>query len=88
VAKFNTSVAENAKVEMIHLSLDRDEGEAKSWATRAKLPWLTMMHGDVQKTDLLSMFGPIRGVPTYLLVSADGEKVGTGSNVFSKLGDL
>ena len=86
--KFNKTVAENAKVEMIHVSLDRDESAAKAWAAKAKLPWLTMLHGDVQKTELMSMFGAIRGVPTYLLVSADGEKIGTGSTVFSKLEDL
>jgi hypothetical protein len=88
VEKFKKTVAENSKVEMVHISLDRDKNAAEGWASRAKLPWLTLLPDDAKKTDLMKMFGSIRGVPTYFLVKADGEKIGTGSGVFSQIENL
>jgi hypothetical protein len=88
VEKFKKTVAENSKVEMVHISLDRSKGAAEGWASRAKLPWLTLLPDDVKKTELMEMFGSIRGVPTYFLVKADGEKIGTGSGVYNQVKDL
>ncbi len=86
--KYNESVAENKKVEMVHISLDSNESAAERWASQAGLPWLTILPDDVERTDLRTMFGQIRGVPTYILVKADGEEMGRGSSVFTKIKEL
>lgn len=85
--KYNETVAKNPKVEMIHVSLDRDEDAAEEWAASAGLPWLTILMKDKDK----SGFGDFKStnfVPEYVLISRSGEKIGSGSGVYDQIKGL
>jgi hypothetical protein len=53
VEKYNSSIADNPKIEMIHISRDSDEDAAESWAADAGFPWLTVVPGDVERSKLM-----------------------------------
>lgn len=86
--QFNDNIKDNPKVAMIHLSRDREEDAAESWAAEAKFPWLTILPDDIKKTDLLQ-YRTGNGVPHYVLVTSDGKPAARGSGaVFAKLKEL
>ena len=85
--KYKDAVAENDKVDMVHISLDRDEKAAQSWAAVEQFPWLTILPQHVERSGLKSLI-EVKGVPTYALVKADGEVVAKGMSVFSKAKEL
>ena len=85
--KFNDSVAKNKKVEMIHVSRDRDDDAAQDWAAAEKFPWLTVLPKNVERSGLME-YRQGNAVPSYSLVKADGEVVATGSSVFAKAKEL
>ncbi len=86
--KYTEVVAENPKVEMIHVSQDSSEDAAEGWAASEKFPWLTILPGDVERSDLMEY--RTRGVvPFYTLVDGSGNEIATGSSaVFSKAAEL
>ena len=85
--KFKEVVAKNEKLEMIHISLDHKKEAAQKWAASEKFPWYTILFEDVESSGLWG-FNQTGGVPEYVLVSASGEKVGTGPGVFEQAKEL
>lgn len=85
--KYHDTVAENPKVEMIHISLDRSEDAAEQWAAMEKFPWYTVMMRDLQRAGF-DEYKTTNAVPEYALLSAEGERLGSGSQVFSKVAEL
>lgn len=73
---------------MIHVSRDRDDDAAETWASEAKFPWLTILPDNVKRSDLME-YRTGNGVPHYVLLTSEGEAVARGSSaVFKKLGEL
>tara|TARA_R110002096_G_scaffold173997_13_gene349655 strand:+ start:919 stop:1194 length:276 start_codon:yes stop_codon:yes gene_type:complete len=88
VEKYNSSVADNPKVAMIHISQDTSEDAAESWAVKEGFPWLTVLPGDVKRSDL-SKYRTRPVVPFYTLVDASGNQLATGSGaVFAKAAEV
>ena len=86
--KYNDKIADNPKVAMIHVSQDRDEKAAQAWAAQEGFPWLTVLPGDVERSDL-SAYRTRPVVPFYALVDAEGNELATGSAaVFAKAEEL
>lgn len=85
--KYNKIVAQNANVEMLHISLDLKKEPAEKWAVAGKFPWYTILFDDIEKSGLWS-FNSTGGVPEYALVTSSGEKIGTGPEVFDQVKDL
>jgi len=76
VEKYNAEIADNPKIEMIHLSRE-EKADAEAWAKKAKLPWPTMMAKDVNRSELNKYAG--RGIPHYVLVDKDGKVLSQGA---------
>jgi Thioredoxin-like len=87
VKKYNSVVDGNPKVEMIHVSLDRDESAAEDWAVKEKFPWYTVLPDDVSSSGLRE-YKTTNFVPEYALLNANGERLGSGSEVFDQVKDL
>jgi hypothetical protein len=88
VEQYNRDIAENPKVELIHISHDRDEDAAEEWAVKEGFPWLTVLPDDVERSDLLD-YKIANSVPHYILVDAAGNRLADGSSaVFSKVKSL
>ena len=85
--KYNQVIANNPKVEMIHVSLDRSNVEAAEWAKDERFPWLTVLPEDVESSRLLA-YKNGNFVPDYSLVQADGKKIASGKRVFEKASKL
>ncbi len=81
-------IADNPKVEMIHVSQDFDEDSAEKWAADTSFPWLTVLPEDVERSDLMK-YKSSQGVPFYTMVDSAGEVIATGSSaIFKKIGSL
>jgi Thioredoxin-like len=88
VEKYKEAIANNPKVEFIHVSQDSSEDAAEEWAATAAFPWLTVIPGDVERSDLLE-FKTANSVPHYVMLDAAGNKVANSSaEVFSKIAEL
>jgi len=88
VGQYKTDIAENPKVELIHISHDRDEDSAEEWAAAEGFPWLTVLPKDVDRSDLVD-YKVANSVPHYVLVDAAGKHLAEGSSaVFSKVKEL
>lgn len=86
--KYKESIANNPKVEFIHVSLDRDNDAAEDWATGAGFPWLSVLPKDVERSDLLE-FRKTGFVPYYTMIDASGKEVANGASaVFAKVAEL
>ncbi len=86
--KYNASIASNPKVEMIHVSRDQADDAAQDWAAAEGFPWLTVLPGDVERSDLLQ-FRTRNAVPFYTMVDKDGNEVANGSGaIFAKVAEL
>ena len=72
---YQKDVASNPKVEMIHLSRDRDNAAALKWARKDKLPWPTIMRNQIAAS-LLTHYS--NRLPTYILIDREGNKVAEG----------
>ena len=86
--KYNENVAENPKVEMIHISRDREKDAAQDWAAAEGFPWLTILPDDTARSGLME-YRTRNSVPFYTMVDADGNEVANGSAaIFSKIAGL
>lgn len=72
---------------MIHVSLDRSEDAAEDWAVKEKFPWYTVVPDKVKRSGLME-YKLTNAVPEYALLSADGERLGSGSRVFDEVKKL
>ncbi len=90
--KYNTLIAENEKVEMIHVSLDSDESAAQKWASKEAFPWLTVLPEKVKASGLRKKFKTTRSVPEYHLIDKNGATVVAGTSnsspIFLKIKEL
>jgi hypothetical protein len=90
VEHYTQNLAGRRDVALIQVSMDNDRKAAAGWAKEAKFPWLTIMMTDrdgrrAPDHDFTQVFSP-RGIPSYILISADGEKIAEGKNaVFAAL---
>lgn len=83
---YKEQVATNPAVDMIHLSRDSDDGAALDWAKKESFPWPHIMKDDVEEFFLKHYGG---GVPTYVLIDREGNKLATGKGAcFAKLDSL
>ncbi len=80
-------VASNPRVEMVHISLDKDNLAASRWASSSRFPWLTVLPENV-KASGLERYRNGKFVPDYTLLSYDGKKLGSGQGVFQQAGKL
>lgn len=88
MAKYNDVIANNDKVEFIHVSLDRDEDAALSWAKKENFPWLHVLPEKQKRSDLRK-YHTSGSVPFYVLVDKDGQVLTKGSNAsFKKAAEL
>lgn len=89
--KYNDTIAGNAEIEMIHISLDSDEDSAEEWAAKEGFPWPTVMPDKVERSGLRT-YKTTNGVPEYHLVDAEGNTVVAGTHdgtaAFSKIKEL
>lgn len=73
---------------MIHVSHDRTEDAAEEWASENGFPWLTVVPGDVERSDLLD-YRTGNAVPHYSLRDASGKEIANGpSAAFRKIAEL
>ena len=83
---YKKHLANNPKVAMVHVSYDEDLAEATKWAKKESFPWPHVMKDDVSKF-FLQFYGG--GVPTYVLIDKEGNKIATGKGaIFAKLDSL
>ena len=88
VEQFKASIADNPKVEFIHVSADSSEDDAEVWAAKEGFPWLTVVPDDVKRSDLMA-FKTKNSVPHYVMLDAAGNLVANSSSeVFSKIASL
>ena len=82
VESYNKEIAENPKAELIHLSRDRSEDDAKEWAIKESMPWPTLMSDDQDVKTLITPYFPdgSMGVPTYILVDRTGKELARGKS--------
>lgn len=81
------SVANNDKVELVHLSYDRTAEAATKWAAKEKFAWPTVLPKKVKGTKLEKYTGNY--VPDYVLVNKDGKQLAKGKDeVFAKVAEL
>jgi thiol-disulfide isomerase/thioredoxin len=88
VKKFMASIADNPKVEFIHVSADSSEDDAETWAAEEGFPWLTVVPDDVKRSDLME-FKTKNSVPHYVMVDSSGNLVANSSSeVFNKIAEV
>ena len=70
---YNAEIAPNPRVEFVLVSLDQDVADAESWAKEARMPWPTLLNGNIPEE--ISKFSPDGFAPDYVLVNAAGEVI-------------
>jgi hypothetical protein len=79
VARYNKEIADNKKVEFIHVSLDRDENAALAWAKKENFPWHHVLRDQIGKTGL-AKYHTSGSVPFYCLIDKSGKLIAKGSS--------
>ncbi|MFP6883736.1 MAG: hypothetical protein VCA40_04845 [Roseibacillus sp.] len=86
VESYRKDVAPNPKVEMIHISRDRNNTAALNWAENQKFPWPTIMKDE---TDAALMTHYSNRVPSYILIDHEGNKIAEGKGaIWAKIKTL
>ena len=87
---YNEDIASNSKVELIHLSRDRDEDSATAWAKKENMPWPTILKEDSDSKQLVApYFSGSMPVPSYVLVDQTGKEVARGkAAAFAKIKEM
>ena len=70
---YNEKVAKNDDIDLIQVSLDRDANSALKWAKKEKFPWHCIPNKN-HKSAKMDKYN-VRGVPTYILVDAEGKEI-------------
>ena len=82
--QYKSEILTNPNVEMIHISLDRSDKAALSWAKSFNQPWPIMLPQGMDRKKLVDPYG-VRGAPTYILVDLEGKELARGKGpVFAK----
>lgn len=86
--RYQAEIADNPKVEWIHVSRDQDDNAATVWAAQTNFPWLTVMPRDVDRSGLLE-HRTANSVPHYVMLDGEGNVVANDSAaVFRKIAEL
>lgn len=86
--KYNKELADNTKVEFIHVSLDANKKAAKAWAKEENFPWLHVLPEKLKKSKL-KRYHTSGYVPFYVLIDKEGNVVTSGSEkTFAKAKEL
>ena len=77
---YKKEIAGNPHAELIHLSQDNSEDDAKDWAIKESMPWPTLMNDDQDAKTLVTPYFPDgrMGVPAYILVDRTGKEIARG----------
>ena len=84
---YNKDLKDSEKVELIHVSYDREDDAAEQWAKKEKMTWLTVLGSD-RKASKMSQFSASDYVPEYRLLDASGREVATGKEAIAKAAEL
>ena len=88
MAAYNQHIADNDKVEFIHVSMDDDKKDALNWAVKAKLPWLHVLNSKARSSGMMK-FAKGDGVPQYYLIDKEGKTLASGERAaFAKIAEL
>lgn len=74
IEKYNASAVSN-QVEVVFVSSDRDEEAFAAYF--GEMPWLAVPHADRDRKSSLSEKYGVRGIPSLIVLNADGELVTT-----------
>ncbi|MEM7699814.1 MAG: hypothetical protein AAF236_15575 [Verrucomicrobiota bacterium] len=86
--RYKQELEGNTKVAFIHVSHDRSDDAAQTWAESEGFPWLTILPDDAERSGLFE-YKTRNAVPHYLLVDAAGEMLANSSAAaFSKIAEL
>ena len=86
--KYNEKIADNPKVELIHVSQDQESPAAETWAVDAGFPWLTVLPENFEESGMLKYYTEPE-VPFYTMVDGDGKEVAQGAAaIFEKIDSL
>ncbi len=85
---YNRLIADNSKVEWVHVSQDSSESAATSWAEQANFPWLTVLEENLDRTTILEL-KTSNSVPHYILADKEGNRLASGkTEVLAKVAEL
>lgn len=88
MAAYNKDIADNDKVEFIHVSMDDSKKDALNWAVNAKLPWLHVLKTKARGAGVMK-FAKGSGVPQYYLIDKNGAVLATNErDAFAKISAL
>lgn len=73
---YQSEIADDPSIELVHVSLDHDLGEAEKWAREARLPWPVLLQKDTPEEIMAYLVSG--GVPDYVLVNSSGDVVANG----------
>ena len=71
--KYNSEIASLDNLELVQVSVDRDQDKAVGWAKKESFPWPTILMSDIQKTMVKDI--KTNAVPTYVLIDKDGNEM-------------
>ncbi len=80
VKSYNAAVVNNPDVEVVMCSCDRDAASAEKWAAKENMPWPFILGKDWSLIPAVKAVSP-RGIPTMILVDAEGKVISTGRNI-------
>jgi hypothetical protein len=86
VEKYRKQIVPNAKVELIHVSLDDEVADATKWALEGKFPWPTVLAEHYEETGL-SEYGAFAG-ESFLVDSAGKIITKDEKEAFTKISAL
>lgn len=87
MAAYNEHIANNDKVEFIHVSMDDSKSDALKWSTAAKFPWLHVLSSKSRTAGMLAY--DQGGMPQYYLITKNGEVLASKEDTaFAKIKEL
>jgi hypothetical protein len=88
VEYYNDKIAKNAKVELVHYTLDSDKDGLEKFMLTHSAPWPAVDFRSLKRAKTLTQFRP-RAIPNYLLIDANGNKVAEGmAEVKAKIAEV
>lgn len=74
---YNSDIAPLNKLELIQFNADNSDDKALAWAKSLSMPWPIVMKAHHKSVDFFTALG-FRSLPSYALVSKNGELVKAG----------
>lgn len=74
---YNSEIAPVANLELIQFNADQSDDKALAWVKSLDMPWPMVMKANHKSVDFFTALG-FRSLPSYALVSKDGELVKAG----------